>query len=134
MPASASGSSLPCWPVVPARRRRQRLIVRVPWLVRRVLVTGGLGFIGSAVSAALLDRGADVRVVDDLSGAYASGTGPAAASALAAGGAEVTIGAADPALVQSVDAVIHLAALPGVRTRRAPSALHEANVLLTERL
>jgi nucleoside-diphosphate-sugar epimerase len=99
-----------------------------------VLVTGGLGFIGSRVSGALLDDGARVRVVDDLSSAYSSGTGPAAARELAARGAEVTIGPARPALVRGVDAVIHLAGLPGVRTRRAPSALHEANVRLTERL
>ena len=100
----------------------------------RVLVTGGLGFIGSRLSAALLDQGEDVRIVDDLSGAYAPGTGPAAAGELAARGAEVTIGPAAPALVQGVDAVVHLAGLPGVRTRRPPSAIHEANVLLTERL
>jgi UDP-glucuronate 4-epimerase len=99
-----------------------------------VLVTGGLGFIGSRLSAALLDEGASVRVVDNLSGAYASDTGAAAAQELAAGGAEVVTGAADPALVRDVDAVIHLAAMPGVRTRRPLSALWEANVRLTERL
>jgi nucleoside-diphosphate-sugar epimerase len=98
------------------------------------LVTGGLGFIGSRVSAALLDEGADVQIVDDLSGAYAPGTGPAAAGELAARGAEVTIGPARAGLVRGVDAVTHLAGLPGVRTRHATSALRTANVLLTERL
>jgi nucleoside-diphosphate-sugar epimerase len=99
-----------------------------------VLVTGGLGFIGSRLSAALLDGGERVRIVDDLSGAYAPGTGPAAAHELVARGAQVTIGAPDPGLVRGVDAVIHLAGLPGVRTRRPPFALREANVVLTERL
>jgi nucleoside-diphosphate-sugar epimerase len=99
-----------------------------------VLVTGGLGFIGSRVSAALLDEGVGLRIVDDLSGAYAPGAGPAAARELAARGAHVTIGSAAPELVRGVDAVIHLAGLPGVRTRRSPSALREANVLLTERM
>jgi nucleoside-diphosphate-sugar epimerase len=99
-----------------------------------VLVTGGLGFIGSRVSAALLDAGERVRIVDDLSGAYAPDTGPAAARELAARGAAVTIAAAEPAQLHGVDAVIHLAGLPGVRTRRSPSALREANVALTERL
>ena len=99
-----------------------------------VLVTGGLGFIGSRVSAALLDCGAGVRVADDLSGSYAPDTGPAAARELAARGAEVTIGAADPAQLDGVEAVIHLAALPGVRTRRPASAIREANVVLTARL
>ena len=101
---------------------------------RRVLVTGGLGFIGSRVSAALLDEGERVSIVDDLSGEYAPGTGPEAASELSARGAEVTIGGADRARLRGVDAVIHLAGLPGVRTRRSPAALHEANVVLTERL
>ena len=100
----------------------------------RVLVTGGLGFIGSHLCASLLDEGAEVRIVDDLSGQYADGTGPAAAGMLTARGAEVTIGPAAPAQLNGVDAVIHLAGLPGVRTRRSPSALREANVLLTERL
>jgi nucleoside-diphosphate-sugar epimerase len=99
-----------------------------------ILVTGGLGFIGSRVSAALLDEGTRVRIVDDLSGAYAPDTGPVAARELAARGAEVRIGRAAPPLLHGVDAVIHLAALPGVRTRRAPSAVHRANVLPTERL
>jgi nucleoside-diphosphate-sugar epimerase len=100
----------------------------------RVLVTGGLGFIGSRLCAALLEQGVDVRIVDDLSGHYAESTGHAAAAALAARGAEVTIACVEPAHLTGVDAVIHLAALPGVRTRRSPSALHETNVGLTERL
>ncbi len=86
------------------------------------------------MSAALLDDGEDVRIVDDLSGTYAPGSGPTAARELAARGAEVIIGPAGPLQVRGVDAVIHLAGLPGVRTRRAPSALHEANVVLTERM
>jgi UDP-glucose 4-epimerase len=37
------------------------------WTGARVLVTGGASFIGSALVAELLGRGADVRIVDDLS-------------------------------------------------------------------
>ena len=37
------------------------------WDQRRVLVTGGASFIGSHLVEALVDRGASVRVVDDLS-------------------------------------------------------------------
>lgn len=103
-------------------------------MAERVVVTGGLGFIGSRLCAALLDRGADLRIVDDLSGHYSEGTGAAAAGALAARGAEVRIARAGPAHLAGRDAVIHLAGLPGVRTRRPASVLHQANVLLTERL
>ena len=99
-----------------------------------VLVTGGLGFIGARLCDALLDEGCDVRCVDDLSGRHAPVTGPAAASALAARGAEVAVERADAAHVRGVDAVIHLAALPGVRTKHPGERLYDTNVALPERL
>ena len=37
-----------------------------PALVRRVLVTGGAGFIGSALVSLLVERGTAVRVYDNL--------------------------------------------------------------------
>jgi UDP-glucuronate 4-epimerase len=77
----------------------------------RILVTGGLGFIGSRLCATLLDAGFRVRCVDERSGP-----------------------GAHPRHVRGMDAVLHLAALPGVRTRRAPAALHATNVELTDRL
>jgi UDP-glucuronate 4-epimerase len=76
-----------------------------------VLVTGGLNFIGSRLCATLLDAGFDVRCIDCLSGP-----------------------AAEPRHVRGVDAVIHLAALPGVREQHRPAALHATNVELTDRL
>jgi len=100
----------------------------------KVLVTGGLGFIGGRLSGALLDAGFAVRCVDNLSGSYAPERGVAAAAALAARGAELAIGEASTAHVRGADAVIHLAALPGVRTRRPVSELRVANVELTDRL
>ena len=36
----------------------------------KILVTGGAGFIGSHVAEALVDRGHDVLVLDDLSGGF----------------------------------------------------------------
>jgi nucleoside-diphosphate-sugar epimerase len=113
-------------------------------------VTGGLGFIGSSLCHTLLDEGFEVRCVDDLSGTYApgaaaapagsgelqapAGTGPAAAAALASRGADVRIAGARPSHLRGVDAAIHLAALPGVRTRRPAAAIHAANVELPARL
>jgi UDP-glucuronate 4-epimerase len=102
--------------------------------VERVLVTGGLGFIGSRLCGALLDEGFGVRCVDDLSGRYADGTGPGAAAALAARGVEVVLAEAGPEHVRGMDSVVHLAALPGVRTPRPAAALRTANVALSERL
>jgi UDP-glucose 4-epimerase len=44
----------------------------------RVLVTGGAGFIGSHVADALLARGHEVHVLDDLSGGFRENVPPAA--------------------------------------------------------
>jgi nucleoside-diphosphate-sugar epimerase len=99
-----------------------------------VLVTGGLGFIGSRLCNALLDAGAHVRCVDNLSGVYADGVGPAAAPGLASRGADVRVADVGPEHVDGMDAVIHLAGLPGVRTRHSAAELLRANVELSERL
>lgn len=71
-----------------------------------------------------------MRCVDDLSGTDGLATGPA----LAARGAEVLVTGADPVHVEGVEAVLHLAARPGVRTRQSPAALHAANAGLSDRL
>ena len=49
-----------------------------PWSVMRALVTGGAGFIGSNIVDRLVDDGADVVVLDDLSTGYAENIHPAA--------------------------------------------------------
>jgi UDP-glucuronate 4-epimerase len=103
-----------------------------------VCVTGGLGFVGSRVCHELLDRGRPVRCVDSLVGSYAPGNGPAAASALAARGAEIVhvhAGvASDELALAGAEAVIHLAALPGVRTPRPFVTLWRENTRATEQL
>jgi UDP-glucuronate 4-epimerase len=103
-------------------------------MAETILVSGGLGFVGSRLCHALLDEGYDVRCVDDLSGDYAGGTGPEAAPGLRARGAELIVAGAAPAHLAGVDAVIHLAGLPGVRTRRPAQAIRAANVELSARL
>lgn len=103
-------------------------------LATHVLVTGGLGFIGSRLVPRLLDEGFAVRCVDDLSTPSAPGTGRAAAAGLAADGVEVVLDRARPVHVAGMDSVIHLAALPGVRSARAPSLLQAVNVDLAGRL
>ena len=76
------------------------------WQSKRVLVTGGAGFIGSHLSAKLLELGADVTVLDDCS---------AGDSAKVPSGANFIEGCiTDPATrssaLEGVDAVFHCAA------------------------
>ena len=103
-------------------------------LATHVLVTGGLGFIGSRLVPRLLEEGFAVRCVDDLSATAAPGTGPEAAAALAGHGVEVVLERVRPAHVAGMDAVVHLAALPGVRAARPPALLRAVNVGLADRL
>jgi UDP-glucose 4-epimerase len=75
------------------------------------LVTGGCGFIGSHLCAALIARGDAVRVLDDLSTGCRANLAP---------GAELVVGdVADPASVRAamagVDGVFHLAAIASVQ-------------------
>jgi len=90
----------------------------------RALVTGGAGFIGSNLTDALLRRGDEVTVVDDLS----TGSRENLESALAEGAelveADVRDGAAMLAILESrrPDAVFHLAAQIDVRRSVAEPA------------
>ncbi len=71
----------------------------------RVLVTGGAGYIGSVVTAALLSGGHEVTVLDDLS------TGHADAVPAGAALAEVSLHDSAPVLAEvRPDAVLHFAA------------------------
>jgi UDP-glucose 4-epimerase len=83
----------------------------------RALVTGGAGFIGSHVVDALVARGDEVKVIDDLS----SGRRENLAGALDAGAELIEGDVSDPHLVDSLfdtwhpEAVFHLAAQIDVR-------------------
>jgi UDP-glucose 4-epimerase len=71
----------------------------------RVLVTGGAGYIGSVVTAELLDAGHQVTVLDNLSTGHADAV-PAGAEFV-----ETSITEADPVLAAGqFDAVVHFAA------------------------
>jgi UDP-glucuronate 4-epimerase len=97
----------------------------------RVVVTGGLGFIGRHLCGALQGAGHEVTVVDDRSA-------PHAASAAPADGVRVVVaqaaGSRACALLDQADAVVHLAAVPGVRTRAPVARLAAQNVGAVEAL
>lgn len=102
-----------------------------------VLCTGGVGFIGSFVVRALLERGDAVHVLDDFSDApYPTAQKEANARDLAATfpGFALTRGCVtdEPLvrrLVEGVDAVVHLAGLAGVRPSfEAPARYQRVNV------
>ena len=96
--------------------------------MRKVLVTGGAGFIGSHVAGELLRRGQAVRVLDNFS------TG--SRENLAAVGGEVELIEGDirsyertHAATKGVECMIHLAALPSVpRSVQDPLTTNEVNV------
>ncbi len=96
----------------------------------RVLVTGGAGFIGSHVSAVLLQQGHDVTIVDNLSRGFRE---------LAPEGARFVEGdLASPDLeswLRGHDAVIHMAGFIEVgRSVREPVVFAENNVVNSVRL
>ncbi len=101
---------------------------------KQVLVTGGAGFIGSHAVEALLEAGAKVRVLDNLSAGRADFLANVMDRI-----AFVEGDAGDPAtldrVLDGVDSVWHLAADPEVRSgERDPAGLYEANVAMTFRL
>lgn len=93
-----------------------------------ILVTGGCGFIGSHLCAALLAQGARVRVLDDLSTGSEANLAP---------GASLILGdVARPDIVRQamagVDAVYHLAAVASVeRGVQDPYGTHCINLSAT---
>jgi nucleoside-diphosphate-sugar epimerase len=96
-------------------------------MTRRVLVTGGAGFIGSHLSRALVARDQGVRVLDDFS------SGKRANLSDLAGRIEIVEGSIlDQATLEramdGVEIVYHEAAIPSVpRSMAAPLASHQAN-------
>jgi UDP-glucuronate 4-epimerase len=103
----------------------------------RIVVTGGVGFIGYHLTRALLARGDDVAVVDDFSNApYPSNRKERNAQdltrefpGLRVERASITDREAIAPLFQGVEEVFHLAALAGVRPSfAAPARYARVNV------
>ena len=100
----------------------------------RVLITGGAGFIGSHLAEALLTRGDEVAVLDDLS----TGRLENIAHLTAWPGFSYTVGSVTNErlvanLIEHCDVVFHLAAAVGVRlVMSAPVQTIETNVHGTE--
>jgi nucleoside-diphosphate-sugar epimerase len=95
---------------------RRGELMAIAWSSKNVLVSGGASFIGSTLVDALLRRGAQVRIVDDLS----SGTMRNIEHALDDGSAQlIRADLRDPAVaaraVEGIDIVFHLAADHGGR-------------------
>src|ERR1700730_12217765 len=95
------------------------------------LVTGGAGFIGSHIAAALSDRAARVRIIDDLSTGHHE-------NVTESGGdvdfiqASLTDRKAVSRALQDVEWVFHEAAIPSVpRSVAKPIETHEASVNAT---
>jgi nucleoside-diphosphate-sugar epimerase len=105
----------------------------------RYLVTGGAGFIGSHLVEALLGRGDEVRVVDNLSTGRRANLDAAVAAAGAAAPEFLEGDLAEPAVaaaaVAGIDYVLHQAAIPSVpRSVADPIASHRANLDATLQL
>lgn len=94
--------------------------------MKKVLITGGAGFIGSHLAAALVDAGVHVRVLDNFSTGKASNLSglPVEVVAGDVGDWEVVATA-----VSECDTIFHLAALVSVpRSLRDPMLNHRSNV------
>lgn len=93
----------------------------------RCLVTGGAGFIGSHLVEALVERGWQVRVLDDLSTGRMENLEPVRSQIEFIRGSICDAAVVDEA-AGGVDAVFHLAALSSVQmSLRDPVRTHEVN-------
>jgi len=92
------------------------------------LVTGGAGFIGSHIARALVEQGARVRIIDNLSTGYEANLNEIGGDIDFINGSIADADALKPAL-QDVELVFHEAAIPSVpKSVRQPRETHDASV------
>src|SRR5215471_16202878 len=92
------------------------------------LVTGGAGFIGSHIAAALVKRGNRVRIIDDFSTGHRENLEDIGGNIDFVEGSVTDPKALSRAL-EGVELVFHEAAIPSVpRSVNKPTETHEASV------
>ena len=102
--------------------------------VNRVLVTGGAGFIGSALVRRLCEIGADVLVVDNLTNGRRERLDGLSPDQVRLVEADVLDGARMRELMRGVDVVYHLACLCLRHSLHAPELNHDVNATGTLRV
>jgi nucleoside-diphosphate-sugar epimerase len=96
-----------------------------------VLVTGGAGFVGSHIAAGLLENGAKVRIIDNLSTGYLRNVEEVGGDVDFVEGSVADEKSLRRAL-EDVELVFHEAAIPSVpRSVESPVETHEASVNAT---
>jgi UDP-glucose 4-epimerase len=94
---------------------------------RRIVITGGAGFIGSALARALVARGDDVSVLDNFSSGKRENLQDLAGALAVVEGDILDAGLLDRVFA-GAEVVFHEAAIPSVpRSLAAPVASHNAN-------
>ena len=96
--------------------------------MKKYVVTGGAGFIGSTLVRTLLDAGGDVHVIDNLLSGHQKNL-EEVRDRVALHIADIRDGAAIEPVIAGTDTVFHLAAIPSVpRSIDEPKPSHEVNI------
>lgn len=97
----------------------------------RIMVTGGAGFIGSALVRQLADRGSQIVIVDNLVNGSRENVGDVLSASVVLHVEDIRDVARMDALMEGVDLVYHLACLGVRHSIHAPQENHEVNASAT---